>query len=94
MMKTHIIDSVFNPVLADLDSDKPYEEIPPDFVERVRVCRSLLVDIKSPILDDPKIHDEFITAWEHVFADRYNTVCFRMQDRWNKENAQNMDQQD
>ena len=88
----HIIDSLFNPVLADLERDRPYEEIPADFVERVRVCRSLLVDIKSPILDDPKTRDEFITAWEHVFADKYNMVCFKMQDRWDKDNAQNMNQ--
>ena len=88
----HIIDSMYNPVLADIDSDKPYQEIPPDFVERVQVCRSLLQDIQSPLLDDPKTRDEFITAWEHLHADKYNTVCFRMQDRWNRENAQNMNQ--
>jgi hypothetical protein len=88
----HIIDSMCNPVLADLDSDKPYQEIPPDFVERVQVCRSLIQDIQSPLLDDPKTRDEFITAWEHLFTDKYTTVCFKMQDRWNRENAQNMNQ--
>ena len=88
----HIIDSMFNPVLADLESDKPYQEIPPDFVERARVCRSLLVDIKSPILDDPKTRDEFITAWEHLYVDKYNMVCFKMSDRANKEYHQNMNQ--
>ena len=88
----HFIDSMYNPVLADLDSDKPYQEIPPDFVERVQVCRSLLQDIQSPLLDDPKTRDEFISAWEHLHADKYTTVCFKMQDRWNKENVQNMNQ--
>lgn len=88
----HIIDSMYNPVLADLESDKPYQEIPPDFVERVQVCRSLLLDIQSPLLDDPRTRDEFIMAWEHLHADKYNMVCFRMQDRWIRENAQNMNQ--
>lgn len=88
----HIIDSMYNPLLADLDSDKPYQEIPPDFVERVQVCRSLLQDLQSPLLDDPKTRDEFISAWEHLHADKYNMVCFKMQDRWNKENAQNLNQ--
>ena len=89
----HVIDSMFNPVLADLNSDKPYEEIPPDFVERVRICRLLLQEIQSPLLlDNPKIRDEFVTAWEHLFADKYNMVCLKMWERANKENEQNMSQ--
>ena len=88
----HIIDSMYNPVLADLENGKPSSEISQDFVDRVKVCRSLLQDLDSPILDDPKTRDEFITAWEHLHNDKYNLVCFRLYDRINEENAQNMNQ--
>ena len=88
----HIIDSMYNPVLADIESGKSGSEISQDFVDRVMVCRSLLQDLDSPILDDPKTRDEFITAWEHLHNDKYNLVCFRLYDRINEENAQNMNQ--
>ena len=88
----HIIDSMYNPVLADIVSGKSGSEISQDFVDRVMVCRSLLQDLDSPILDDPKTRDEFITAWEHLHNDTYNMVCFRLYDRINEENAQNMNQ--
>lgn len=81
----HIIDSMYNPVLADLENDKSSQEVSFDFVERVKICRSLLQDIQSPLLDDPKTHDEFISAWERIHADKYNTVCFRLSDRVNEE---------
>ncbi|MBR4147866.1 MAG: serine/threonine protein kinase [Bacteroidales bacterium] len=88
----HIIDSMYNPVLADLDSGKSSQEVSLDFVDRVKVCRSLLQDIQSPLLDDPKTRDEFVTAWEHLHNEKYNAVCFRLSDRINEENAQNMSQ--
>lgn len=88
----HIIDSMYNPVLADLDTGKSAQDISLDFVERVKVCRSLLNDIQSPLLDDPKTHDEFVTAWEHLHNEKYNMVCFRLSDRINEENGQNMNQ--
>ena len=82
----HIIDSMYNPVLVDLENDKPISEISQDFLDRVKVCRSLLQDLDSPILDDPKTRNEFITAWEHLHNDKYNMVCFRLSDRINEEN--------
>ena len=83
----HIIDSMYNPVLADIESGKTSSEISLDFLDRVTVCRSLLQDLDSPILDDPKTRDEFITAWEHLHNDKYNLVCFRLYDRINEENS-------
>jgi serine/threonine protein kinase len=88
----HIIDSMYNPVLVDLENDKPISEISQAFLDRVKVCRSLLQDLDSPILDDPKTRNEFITAWEHLHNDKYNLVCFRLYDKINEENAQNMNQ--
>lgn len=88
----HIIDSMYNPVLADLDSGKSGQEVSIDFVDRVKVCRSLLQDIQSPLLDDPKTRDEFVTAWEHLHNEKYNAVCFRLSDRINEESGQNMNQ--
>ena len=88
----HIIDSMYNPVLADLDTGKSAQDISLDFVERVKVCRSLLHDIQSPLLDDPKTHDEFVTAWEHLHNEKYNMVCFRLSDRINEGSGQNMNQ--
>jgi serine/threonine protein kinase len=88
----HIIDSMYNPILAGLESGKSAQEVSIDFTDRVMACRSLLQDLDSPILDDPKTRDEFITAWEHLHNDKYNLVCFRLYDRINEENAQNMNQ--
>ena len=81
----HIIDSMYNPVLADLENGKSSQEVSLDFVERVKICRSLLQDIHSPLFDDPKTHDEFISAWERIHTDKYNMVCFRLSDRVNEE---------
>ena len=88
----HIIDSMYNPVLVDLENGKSVYEISFDFPERVKTCRSLLQDLDSPILEDPQTRDEFITAWEHLHLEKYNQVCFKLQDKINEENAQNMNQ--
>ena len=52
-----------------------------DFANRLRVCRSLLQDIKSPLLDDRKTSDEFRSAWERIHNDKFNEVSFMMFDQ-------------
>lgn len=81
----HIIDSMYNPVVEDLKNGRPSAEVSADFVERTRKCRSLLVDMQSPLLDDAKTNDEFRNAWEHIFNDKYNQVCFMLSDAANAE---------
>ena len=77
----HIIDSMYNPVIVDLEGGKSYADIVNDFNERMLTCRSLLQNIQSPLLDDPKVKDEFRTAWENKHNDKYNQVCFMMFDQ-------------
>lgn len=80
----HVIDSMYQPVIDDINNGR-YESdavaVINDFTERLAVCRSLLQDIQSPLLDDPKIKDEFRNAWENKHNDKYNQVCFMMYDR-------------
>ena len=80
-----IIDSMYNPVIEDIQSGKSAAEVSMDFTERMKVCRSLLMDMQSPLLDDPKTADEFRAAWEHLHNDKYNTVAFRLYDAINAE---------
>ena len=80
-----IIDSMYNPVIDDLKNGKSSAEVSLDVVERTRICRSLLMDIQSPLLDDAKTSDEFRTAWEHLHNDKYNQVCFMLNDAINAE---------
>ena len=79
----HIIDSMYQPVIDDINNGR-YESdavaVTNDLTERLAVCRSLLQDIQSPLLDDPKIKDEFRNAWENKHNDKYNQVCFMMFD--------------
>ena len=79
----HIIDSMYNPVLEDLNNGKAPAEVSMDFTERMKVCRSLLMDMQSPLLDDPKTADEFRAAWEHLHNDKYNEVAFKLYDAIN-----------
>ena len=81
----HIIDSMYDPVIEDLKNDKPTAEVGLDIVDRVNVCRSLLMGIQSPLLDDPKIADEFRAAWEHLHNDKYLVVCYMLMDANNAE---------
>ena len=81
----HIVDSMYNPVIDDLKNGKSSAEVSLDVVERTRICRSLLMDIQSPLLDDAKTSDEFRTAWEHLHNDKYNQVCFMLSDAVNEE---------
>ena len=85
-----IIDSMYNPVIEDLADGRSYADVVNDFNERMLTCRSLLQDIQSPLLDDPKIKDEFRNAWENKHNDKYNQVCFMMYDR----SQTNMNQQE
>jgi len=77
----HIIDSMYQPVIDDLETDKPYLELVTDFNERMKTCRALLQNIQSPLLDDPKTKTEFRNAWEQMHNDKYNQVCFMMFDK-------------
>lgn len=81
----HIIDSMYNPIIEDLGNGKPIAEVSMDFTERMKVCRSLLMGIQSPLLDDEKTRDEFRTAWEYLHNDKYNKVAFMMYDVINSE---------
>ena len=77
----HIIDSMYQPIIDDLNGGKAYGDVVNDFNDRVLTCRSLLQNIQSPLLDDPKVKDEFRTAWENKHNDKYNQVCFMMFDQ-------------
>lgn len=57
-----IIDSMYNPVIADIENGKNTVDISIDLVERTNICRTLLKEIDSPILADPKTSDEFRNA--------------------------------
>lgn len=81
----YIIDSLYNPVIEDIKNGKPSAEVSSDFVDRVRVCRSLLMGIQSPMLDDAKTNDEFRSAWEHLHNNKYTQVCFMLSDAVNAE---------
>ena len=77
----HIIDSMYQPIIDDLNGGKAYGDVVNDFNDRMPTCRSLLQNIQSPLLDDPKVKDEFRTAWENKHNDKYNQVCFMMFDQ-------------
>ena len=81
----HIIDSMYDPVVEDLKNGKPTAEVSLDIVDRVNVCRSLLMGIQSPLLDDTKTADEFRSAWEHLHNDKYLVVCYMLMDANNAE---------
>ncbi len=80
-----IIDSMYQPVMEDIKKGKPIAEVNLDFVERVKMCRALLVDIQSPLLEDVKTREEFRSAWEHLHNDKYDEVVFMMYDVINAE---------
>lgn len=80
-----IIDSMYNPVIVDIENGRNTVEVTQDFVERVSICRSLLKEIDSPILDDPKTSDEFRDAWENLHNDKYNMVSFMLSDKIKQE---------
>lgn len=79
----HIIDSMYNPVIEDIKNGEPIADVNMDLTERMKVCRSLLMGMQSPLLDDTKTADEFRTAWEHLHNDKYNEVAFRLYDAIN-----------
>ena len=88
-----IVDSMYQPVIDDIDNGK-YEAdavgVVNDLNQRMTICRSLLQNIQSPLLDDRKTSDEFRNAWENLHNDKYNQVCFMMYDHV----RQNMNQQE
>ena len=84
----YIIDSMYNPVMEDLNNGKSPAEVSMDLTERMKVCRSLLIDMQSPLLEDPKTAEEFRAAWEHLHIDKYNQVCFMLSDAVNVEYGQ------
>ena len=75
-----IIDSMYNPVIEDIKNGRPIIEVTNDMVERGKTCRSLLMDIQSPLLEDRKADEEFRSAWEHLYSDKYNMVVFMLND--------------
>ena len=81
----YIIDSMYNPVIEDINNGRSTVEVSLDFTERMQVCRSLLMNMQSPLLDDAHTADEFRTAWEHLHNDKYNEVAFRLHDAINAE---------
>ena len=81
----HIIDSMYNPVIEDIKNGRPPVEVTMDIVERGKTCRSLLMDIQSPLLEDRKTDEEFRSAWEHLYGDKYNMVVFMLNDAINAE---------
>lgn len=77
----HIIDSMYQPVIDDLNGGKAFGDVVNDFNDRMLTCRSLLQGIWSPLLDDRRTSNEFRSAWEKMHNDKYNEVCFMMFDR-------------
>ena len=80
-----IIDSVYNPIIKDIDNGRNTLEITMDMAEKTRTCRALLKEIDSSLLDDPKTADEFRNAWENMHNDKYNMVAFMLNDRIQEE---------
>ena len=80
-----IIDSMYQPVIDDIQNGRPAAEVSLNLAERMKICRSLLMDMQSPLLDDPKSNEEFRSAWEHLHSDKYNEVAFRLHDAINAE---------
>lgn len=80
-----IIDSMYQPVIDDIQNGKPTAEVSVDLTERMKICRALLMDMQSPLLDDPKNDEEFRSVWEHLHGDKYNEVAFRLHDAINAE---------
>ncbi len=78
-----IIDSMYQPVIDDIQNGKPTAEVSVDLTERMKTCRSLLMDMQSLLLDDPRSNEEFRSAWEHLHGDKYNEVAFRLHDAIN-----------
>lgn len=78
-----IIDSMYQPVIDDIQNGKPTAEVSVDLTERMKTCRLLLMDMQSPLLDDPRSNEEFRSAWEHLHGDKYNEVAFRLHDAIN-----------
>ena len=79
-----IIDSMYQPVIDDINNGKVEADVVSvnnDFTNRMKICRSLLQNIQSPLLDDRKTSDEFRSAWEKVHNDKYNEIAFMMFDR-------------
>ncbi len=79
-----VIDSMYQPVIDDINNGKCEADINGvynDFTNRMKICRSLLQNIQSPLLDDRKTSDEFRSAWEKVHNDKYNQIAFMMFDR-------------
>ncbi len=79
-----IIDSMYQPVIDDINNGKCEADIVGvnnDFSNRMKICRSLLQNIQSPLLDDRKTSDEFRSAWEKVHNDKYNQIAFMIFDR-------------
>lgn len=77
----HIIDSMYQPIIDDLNGGKAYSDVVNDFNDRMLTCRSLLQGIQSPLLDDRRTSDEFRSAWEKMHNDKYNQIAFMMFDR-------------
>lgn len=80
-----IIDSVYNPIIKDIDDGRNTVDIAIEMSEKVNTCRALLKDIDSPLLDDPKTADEFRNAWENLHNDKYNMVAFMFNDKIKEE---------
>lgn len=89
----NIIDSMYQPVIDDVNNRKhevdaasevdaaiAYNDVYNDLSRRLTICRSLLQDIQSPLLDDRKTSDEFRSAWEKMHNDKYNEIAFMMFD--------------
>lgn len=74
----HIIDSMYQPYIDQLNNGTSYVDLSEDVVNMMRTCLALLRGIQSPLLEDPKTRDEFVSAWGHLYADKYNTLSMLM----------------
>jgi hypothetical protein len=74
----HIIDSMYQPYIDQLNNGTSYVDLSEDVVNMMRNCLTLLRGIQSPLLEDPKTRDEFVSAWEHLYADKYNALSMLM----------------
>ena len=82
-----IIDSMYQPVIDDINNGKVEADVVSvnnDFTNGITICRSMLQNIQSPLLDDRKTSDEFRSAWEKMHNDKYNEIAFMMFDRVNQ----------
>ena len=76
----HIIDSVYQPLIDDMENGKFDLGFIDVSTKKMWACLSLLKNIQSPLLDDPRTSAEFRNTCERMHNDKHNKVLMMMDD--------------